>query len=245
MPLAHYGVTIGTFDEFHRDPTHEYGHWYHGHVRLNTPQGQYEAALDVDAPAVTGVSYRLVDDLRAADLATVRALPDGFHPLDSNPGSGALDYARSPQLRNRLWVVRARAVGRALSRTLQRPAIGAPAFGPDLVDLIGGWLAGRRIGVRFFPWIASNGDNALDVLEPHLRAASRIYVFGQAFTEGLGVHDVHQNQGDPPGDHYAANGIWQDGAVVCEHPDGRIVAWQLKFNTQTLSTDEHGNPKLP
>lgn len=244
MPLANYGVTIGTFQEFFRDPTHQYGHWYHGHIRLNTPQGVYEAALDVDAPAVTGVGYRLVDDLRAADLATVRALPDGFHPLASTPFSGALDYARSPMLRNAPWVDALHTAGRAVSRTIQRPAIGAPAFGPDLVDLVGGWLA-PRVGYRYFPWTASNGDNALDVLEPHVRAAARIYVYGQAFDEGLGVHDVHQNQGDPPGDHYRGNGIWQDGAVVCELPDGRFVVWQISFNTQTRSTDEQGNPELP
>ncbi|MFD0568657.1 DUF2278 family protein [Kitasatospora gansuensis] len=69
-------------------------------------------------------------------------------------------------------------------------------------------------------------------------------MFGQSFTTGLGVHDVHLNQGDPVGSQwYVTNGIWQDGAVMCERPDGQVVVWQIKFNTQTLHTDDAGHPR--
>src|SRR6185369_1491717 len=103
MPLPHYGVVIGSFAGFTRDGQHDFGHWYHGHLRISAPAGTYEAALDVDAPTSVGVSYRLVTDLTVADIAAVRAQPDGFHLLASNPTSGALDYVRSPLLRNRYW----------------------------------------------------------------------------------------------------------------------------------------------
>ncbi|MFG2820775.1 DUF2278 family protein [Kitasatospora sp. NPDC048365] len=242
MPLPRYGVAIGTFQSFSRDPSHDFGHWYHGHLALSTPQGTYQAALDVDAPSSVGVSYRVVDDLRTIDIATVRAFADGFHFLASNPTSGALDYVRSPMLRDPSWLDRLKELLRRLGLLWRRPAPGDPVFRPNLADLLAGRL-GRYSAFRLFPWVSSDGDNALDVLEPHLHAASRLYVFGQAFDTGLGVHDVHQNQGDPPGDHYAGNGIWQDGAVVCENPDGSVVVWQIKFNTQTLDTDSNGNPR--
>lgn len=256
MPLPSYGVAIGTFRDFNRDPSHNFGQWYHGHLFLDTPEGVYQAALDVDAPASVGVAYRLVDDLRGADVATVRALADGFHPLASVASSGALDYARSPQLRDRIWFEWVSALAKKLHQALGRPQPGSPSFGPDASDSLAelvqrlrrqlerdSWASGLRVHLRYFPWIASDGDNALDVLDPYLRAASRIYVFGQKFDTGLGVHDVHANQGDPAGSQwYSTDGIWQDGAVMCERADGSVVVWQIKFNTQTLSTDNAGHP---
>ncbi|MER5636875.1 DUF2278 family protein [Kitasatospora sp. NPDC002227] len=257
MPLPSYGVAIGTYQDFNRDPAHNFGQWYHGHLFLNTPEGVYQAALDVDAPASVGVSYRLVDDLRVADIATVRALTDGFHPLPSAASSGALDYARSPMLQDRLWWRLISQLVGNLHHALGRHQPGTPVYGPDAADGLAELVQQLRAELsrkdlltflwpqlRFFPWVSSNGDNALDVLVPYLQAAARIYCFGQRFTTGLGVHDVHCNQGDPAGSQwYQTDGIWQDGAVLCEHADGSVAAWQIKFNTQTLATDGAGHPR--
>lgn len=257
MPLSDYGVAIGVYHSFWRDPTHNFGQWYHGHIQISTPSGIYEAALDVDAPSSVGVSYRLVDDLTIVDIAPVRGLADGFHHLTSTPASGALDYARSPLLRDRIWWDLLSRLTTKVYQTAMRPEPGAPTFGPDVADSLAelGLKLRQRIGaakpglrlphnrIRHFPWVSSNGDNALDVLEPRLHTSARIYVFGQKFSNGLGVHDVHCNQGDPIGSQWAAgNGIWQDGAVMCEMPDGRVLVWQIKFNTQTLITDDQGHP---
>ena len=255
MPLPHYGVVIGSFAGFTRDGQHDFGHWYHGHLRISAPAGTYEAALDVDAPTDVGVSYRLVTDLTVADIAAVRALPDGFHLLASTPNSGALDYVRSPLLRNRFWWAAKLATANAY-RIYRRPAPGDPVYGPDLPDQIvhavntmTRYLPAqlrnpiRSLHWRYFAWRPSNGDNALDALEPYASGSVRLYVFGQQFTTGLGVHDVHQNQGDPLGSQwYPDNGIWQDGGVIAEQPDGSVVAWQVKFNTQAFDTDDEGHP---
>jgi hypothetical protein len=224
MALDHgYGVAIGTFVSFTREDPSAFGHWYHGKLRINTPAGQYESALDVDTPTGIGVSYRLVTDLTTASIPTLAALGDGFTPLAATPTSGALDYARSPILRDG-WVV---------SR-LRR------------------WLTMRRwrfvrrwrlpLRWRSFPWVSSDGNNALDVLEQRLAHATRIYLLGEPFTTGLGIHNVHLNQGDPPGPHQAENGIWQDGAVIVQLADGGVTIWQVKFNTQSLITNDHGLP---
>ncbi|AUG80883.1 hypothetical protein CFP65_6218 [Kitasatospora sp. MMS16-BH015] len=256
MPLPAYGVAIGTYQDFTRDPSHDFGQWYHGHLSLSTPDGIYQAALDVDAPASVGVSYRVVDDLRTADIATVHALPEGFHPLLAAASSGALDYARSPMLQNRIWWRWISQLVGKLHELVGRHQPGAPNHGPDaadslaeLVQQVRGELARKDLltwllpQLRYFPWVSSDGDNALDVLVPYLAPAARIYCFGQRFTTGLGVHDVHCNQGDPAGSQwYATDGIWQDGAVVCEQPDGGVIVWQIKFNTQTLNTDGNGHP---
>ena len=212
MPLAHgYGVVVGTFASFTREDPDDFGHWYHGRLRISTPAGDYEAALDVDTPGGVGVSYRLVQGLSTKDFSLLAALSPGFAALAPVGASGALDYVRSPVLRNRL--------------THPLPP----------------WT-GRWPYRLFFPWVRSDGDNALDVLEPLVRSATRLYVLGEPYLHGLGVHNVHLNQGDPPGPHQPDDGIWQDGAVLCQDAAGRIRVWQVRFNSQSLHTDDSGLP---
>lgn len=243
MPLDHgYGVAIGTFASFTREDPSDFGTWYHGKLRIDTPAGQYEAALDVDTPSGIGVSYRVVDDLTTQDIPVVAGLPSGFTPLVSTPTSGALDYVRSPLLRDGLVVrLLRRRIGALRSRSNPQP------WGPTPLDPVihrlRGWLGWLwRWRWRSFPWVSSDGDNALDVLEALLPTAARIYVFGEPFTTGLGVHNVHMNQGDPPGSHQAENAIWQDGAVLVARADGSVTIWQVKFNTQSLHTGDDGLP---
>lgn len=243
MPLDHgYGVAIGTFASFTREDPSDFGTWYHGKLRIDTPAGQYEAALDVDTPSGVGVSYRVVDDLSTQDVPVLAALAGGFTPLASTATSGALDYVRSPVLRDG-WMVRELRwrIGLLRSRRHLQP------WGPTPLDLAVGRLRRWLLPVwrwrwRSFPWISSDGDNALDVLEALLPTAARIYILGEPFTTGLGVHNVHMNQGDPPGPHQAENATWQDGAVLVQRADGSVTVWQVKFNTQSLHTGDDGLP---
>jgi len=233
MPLNHgYGVAVGTYVDFFRDPPDQFGRWYHGHLVIATPSGNYEAALDVDKPN-GGISYRLVEDLSAADLGPVGSLGPGFHLLASSPASGALDYVRSTSLRDGFVVVRIRSRLRLWHASWLNRILGRLK---SLFD----WLPLLRW--RSFPWVPSNGDDTLTVLEGLLPTAARIYIFGEPFTQGLGVHNVHQNQGDPPGEHQAENGVWQDGAVAIRSAADRVTIWQVKFNTQSLRTDDNGLP---
>jgi hypothetical protein len=46
--------------------------------------------------------------------------------------------------------------------------------------------------------LTSDGNNALLALEAELIGQRKIYLFGELFSGAdQGVHDVHQNQGDP------------------------------------------------
>jgi len=72
--------------------------------------------------------------------------------------------------------------------------------------------------------------------------SKKVYAFGEPYTSGLGVHNVHCNQGDPPGVHQADDGIWQDGCVFAIKSDGTLSAYLGKFATQTLNTNDQGLP---
>jgi hypothetical protein len=95
-------------------------------------------------------------------------------------------------------------------------------------------------------WRASGREEVAGALEDLVARARRVFVFGEPFggpnNIGDGVHNVHQNQGDPVGSGFSAeNGIWQDGALIVE-TNGDYVAFLKKFSTQAERTDDAGRP---
>ncbi|HEX8229527.1 MAG TPA: DUF2278 family protein [Chloroflexia bacterium] len=232
MPLSKYGVLIGTLDHFERDSQDNFGKYFHGHVFVNTPNGIWEAAVDVSVPASNKIHYRIGTTLKKSLFTNVSSRPNGFHLLASNPTSGALDYPRSPflgmkppPLVNILPFLQARIVQNTSASVLAR-VISYTRFANN-------------------KWIESTGNNALDAMELAVTGATRVYIFGAQFkNNGHGVHDVHMNQGDPAGSQwFAANGIWQDGGIIVQRPNGTLQAFLTKFSTQTMKTDSNGNPK--
>lgn len=221
MPLQNgYGVVIGTLDHYVRDPINDYGQYYHENVYVATPAGLYHCAIDVDTKMTNdGIEWRVVP-LVASDLKGIAALANGWHLLASSPVSGALDNIRTT--------------------AFHRPGCAIWFFRYDpFLEALRRWL-NIRINP---PWSAGTSVDALNVYEPLLTGAQRLFIFGEPFTYGgLGVHNIHQNQGDPSGSQWwAENGIWQDGATIIEK-NGAYVAFLTKFKTQAYETDNDGHP---
>jgi hypothetical protein len=214
-----YGVVIGTKSNYYRDPVNNYGQYFHGNVDVATPAGSYHCAIDVDSKSVkNGVAWKVVE-LTASQMKGIASRPYGWHPLASTSTSGALDYIREPALVERMgcwlgpWIIFARML----------PTVMQPTF------------------VK--PWKTGTSIEALADLEPLLDASKRVFIFGEPFTDGLGVHNIHQNQGDPVNSQWAAeNGIWQDGGTIVERKDGTYAAFLNKFSTQASQTDNQGHP---
>ncbi|GAA3643804.1 DUF2278 family protein [Microlunatus ginsengisoli] len=216
MPLSAYGVLIGTLIRFAREDPNNFRSWYHGKLYVEAPVGEYECAVDVSTPSGVPVQYREVRNLSPDLFASVSGLPAGWHALARTPTSGALDYLRSPLVS-----------GGGCFAVVASP----------LVDLVNAMLRSPRFG-----WIESTADNALDRLELRLANCRRVYVFGAPYNTGRGVHDIHMNQGDPPGQFQHLDGIWQDGATIIETANGELNAFLTKFKTQSLATDDNGLP---
>ena len=219
MPLNDgYGVVIGTKHNYYRDPPDNYGRYYHGNLEIATPGGIYKGAIDVDPKAMPdGIQCRS-PRLRSQDFTSILALANGWHALASNASSGALDYIRSGVLHPPFLISRVR---------------------------FGGWLQRFFAWLRWNPpWNSGTGIQALESLEAIITGGKRFFIFGEPFSHGLGVHSIHQNQGDPLGTPWAAeNGIWQDGATIVEHEDGTLRAFLNKFKTQAFKTDDQGRPR--
>jgi hypothetical protein len=207
--LPNYGVLIGNFVSSNE---HQ-GTWLQAILNLNVNGTAYTCNVDVNEPTL-GFQYRIFDDMDPALFASISSLGDGYHELARNSTSGAMDYARSPILQQKLGCL---AVFVNLWNSL---------FGKGATE-----------------WITVTGSEAGDALLSMVVGSQKIYVFGAPYTTGKGQHDVHCNQGDPAGSQwFVHNGIWQDGCVFVKKADGSFTAYLGMFLNQTLQTDNNGNP---
>jgi hypothetical protein len=203
-----YGVLVGTIHRYFRDDTDDFGRYYHANLIVAAGPGRYRCALDGDSKqSSVGMEWRTVL-LGAKDLEETISRGPGYHPLTSRPGSGALDYIRSPML------------------TIRK--------GRPPADTAAAWKRGT-------------GLEALEDLEPLVRITRTrklaVLIYGEPFATGLGMHNVHQNQGDPPGSPWAGeNGTWQDGCTILQQTADTYVAFMNKFSSQSYRTDDDGRP---
>lgn len=219
MPLDRYGVLSGVLVGSVRDTPDLQGRWFHVNLTVTAAGGQYRCAIDVDShQSNTGVEWRVVP-ISAQAVASVLALPQGYHELAHTPTSGAWDYVRSTLFRMRLGCLF---------------VVMPDAFIRFLMGLLEAVLN---------MWQQGNNQQAATSLEGVLVPGRRVLVWGEPFTTGLGMHNVHQNQGDPAGSRWwKENGIWQDGGTLAEQADGSWVAFINKFTSQAYRTDDQGHP---
>ena len=217
MGLAHgYGLLVGVLDSYERDRPDNQGMWFHDNLTISAAGATYRAAVDVDShQSATGVQWKILD-VTLADPGPIPVQQSGYFPLVSMQGSGALDHIRASFAM--LW--------RLSWRTI--------------------WFRGfplRLPWVTYQPWTSGTNVEAATALESILTLGGPVLVWGEPFTTGLGMHNVHQNQGDPQGSQWwSEDGIWQDGGVAAPGTGGRYRLFISKFSSQASRSDDSGHP---
>lgn len=239
MPLDKYGVLIGTKTRYYRDAPDAFGKFYHGNIEVRANGIIYRCAIDVDSQN-TRVQWRIIN-LSPADMQLIAAKPDGWHQLISNNSSGAIDYIRwrpmwvtirIPWLLIPKWKIR-------IPRWIATPKLRQFVKSKNLMNtLFRLWVLDQS---SF--WLIGNNIDAIEQFESVISQGDKVFVFGQFFNTGNGVHDIHQNQGDPIASSFSlTNGIWQDGATIVQKANGSFVGFFNKFETQSFKTDSQGHP---
>lgn len=218
MPLNEgYGVLIGKISDYYRDNPDNYGKYYHGNLMISAPAGTYRCAIDVDSKlSAIGVEWRTIS-LTDTKLTGVLSHGLGYHALASDPTSGAIDYIRSP-------IFAARSSFLMTLFTLIK----------NRFRITGSWKRGE-------------GIDALKELEPLIEVTrSRgllALIYGEPFNTGSGMHNIHQNQGDPAGSQWwDENGVWQDGCTILQQSSHKFGVFMNKFTSQSYKTDDDGHP---
>ncbi|KAK3347264.1 hypothetical protein B0T25DRAFT_298094 [Lasiosphaeria hispida] len=108
------------------------------------------------------------------------------------------------------------------------------------LDFVRGNLFQRSQG-RILPHdIPGANNDILDVLKPILDQAiadhATVHIYGSHFNDGKGIHNNHQNQGNPK--RFAKdNGVYQDGGIIIQFAD-HWAAIFIGFASQAIHTED-------
>jgi uncharacterized protein YukJ len=216
-----YGVLRGKLDRWKReDPPPGASKSPHLQIRLVDAAGKpWRIPVNVRSgdPTKSLVIFHRADPLLGHPiLDNLAAMPSGLTDLNGRPrsASNALDYSRAP-----LFDL---ATGIALPPT-------GPGEDDDLQDVVSRQLNDLK---------ASGGE--LFVFGSHFHNQSPRPGIDTEFGTSDGMHDIHMNQGNPPGSFEDDNGVFNDGGLILKFPD-HVTGLFFRFKTQFLPTDERGN----
>jgi uncharacterized protein YukJ len=214
-----YAVLIGRVKEHHIDDPDNEGRWPHYHIKVETSDGTlFDSAINLKSRTEIKVQYRDFRRLDRSLFSSIVTRTDGLHRLDSNPHSGALDIVRHEGLKD-------------------------PFCSPDGNSNLSETEPKR---CNCTQWWLETGINTVKLMQFYLDNVDRVYIFGEPYKNGLGIHNVHMTQGDPIDSEFSQeDGIWQDGGVMFEYgaPESHLSILLTKFETQTLDTDDNGRPR--
>lgn len=186
-----YGVLIGKPTQYALEPP-DMGKWPHYKIKVLTPAGTYDVAINMFSVAQDvgiQVAHREVAmyPFGAGAYNNVYFLDDGWHALPFHKQPGAATSGA-------LDFVRHAGIIADISDEpwRQTPLIIDPDNNPGTL-------------------------NKVPQYDQLLATAQRVYIWGEPYKNGLGVHNVHQNQGNTTS-FLAGNGIWQDGGMIIESP---------------------------
>ncbi|PBB98982.1 DUF2278 family protein [Mesorhizobium sp. WSM3862] len=186
----------------------------HYQVLISANGEQYRIAVNVESGDGSEVAFLVRAPFEHPIINGLAALEPGLHKLPSAPGGMAIDFIRGN-----------------IGQPWEFQPLPYDAAGPDN-DL--------NEKIDAFVQRAMSDENAM------------IYAFGApwgpepttadkffGFKPGQGIHDIHMNQGNPPGQFHKDNGVYQDGALLFNFPDeGHWTGIFMKFQTQAWHTDD-------
>lgn len=214
MPLSKYGVLKGMPIGHLRDADDD-----HYQILIKAGSTMYRIAVNVKSAAPNAPStvlFLTTTALPDAWVSALRALDEGYQKLSSKPNGLALDYQRS---------------GIVKTDSMQPVPPDAPGADNDLKD---------KLEAAIVKAIATPGAIVYALGERWGPEQNKRDQYFQ-FRPGNGIHDIHMNQGNT-GKWKRDNGVFQDGAIVVELPDAKPRAFFFAFQSQSLPTNDNGNP---
>jgi uncharacterized protein YukJ len=235
MPLPEYGLLRGNV--INVLPFQKIGDHYN--IELSAAGQSYRIVIDVystlkGSPKATGednpgvwdidrlLLFYLIEPFDHPVLTACMQTAAGYTPAKNLPASLHLDYLRTQPA---LFPV---------SEMKVVPPTTAAGDGNDLNDDFNRWIqkAIQDPGAEAFAF-GSFFDNRNSRHPDH-------HLYFHPNPE-MGIHDIHMNQGDT-GSEAANNGVGQDGALLIRYSDNTWVGIFLRFQNQSIDTDDQGNP---
>jgi uncharacterized protein YukJ len=200
-----------------------------GHLR-NADDDHYQilvsAANTMFRIAVNVHSTLKPPDLRFQSLTSLPSslthdlsvLPPGFKKLPGKPGGIAQDFVRGGIVDVKKFKVVPGDIPGAnndLKDTMEDAVLSAMALPGSVVYAFGARFGPEKQKDQYFK-----------------------------FTPGNGVHDIHMNQGNDKA-HVGDDGVYQDGCLIFQYPDGKYRAFYMAFQSQSFHTDNKTGHTIP
>lgn len=166
MPLKNgYGVLIGKVKKHYIDDPDDEGRWPHYHIIVQTSSEEtFDSAINLKSRTEIRVQYRDFRNLDKIFFANILSKRDGLHLLDSHSSSGALDHLRHEGLKDP--ICKLDKVNEKRDNTT-----------PHRCECTKWWL--------------ETGINTVKLMQFYLVNVDRVYIFGEPYVNGRGIHNVH------------------------------------------------------
>jgi uncharacterized protein YukJ len=191
----------------------------HYQILVSANHTMYRIAVNVQSSLKPpDLLFQSLTSLPASLTQQLVALPTGFKKLVSKPGGLAQDFVRGGIVKtNKFKVVPGDAPGvdNDLKDTMESAVVAA-------VDQEGSIL--YAFGAKWGP------------------EAKKDQYF--KFVPGNGIHDIHMNQGNDKA-HAGDDGIYHDGCLIFQYPNGGYRGFFMAFQSQTFQTDDKTGHAIP
>jgi uncharacterized protein YukJ len=213
MPVRNYSVLKGRpIEGAVFQPKNPQRDQPHYHIHIKNEDGsEFDIAVNILSDDGSEVLFIVKDNFAPKDADSLNGLSIGITPLRlGNPD--ALDYVKQN------LVTKDQMSDVPASNTTDTP----------LSQIVDGLIQAAITDENglVYAWGSVFGD----------QGASPFW----GFTPDSGIHDIHMNQGNPPGHHDSDNGAAQDGGLAV-FANGAFKTLLIAFQTQSFSTDEDGN----
>jgi uncharacterized protein YukJ len=180
-----------------------------------------ESGVALSVTDLSIVEYLIDDHFKHSITTGLPDLQPGFTLLEKKPGGLALDFIR----------------GNLFNRDNMKPLpFNLPGPDNDLNEMLDKYIQRAMADEAAFVYAFGSRWGP----EPQLKDK----IFG--FLPGNGIHDIHMNQGNPPGEYEKDNSVYSDGGLLIYlAAEQRWVAIFLKFQTQSWHTDDINGNQIP
>ena len=215
------------------------GRFMHYYFFVNAGSNVYKCVIDFKDVGDYDSPYRIID-MNPAYEDYYNGIFDavaGWHPIShassgygSDPASGALDYIRHPGILLDLkedinWHPRVYTTYNGIT------SVSSGMFPLDQ-NYYSAWSDNtwNKLSIVSANDPLHSGHYYASTIDNLFNGVTKLYVFGQHFDNGYGLHNIHQYQGDRDNSGYEDDdGTFQDGAVIFEYADGSRKLLMVKL----------------
>ena len=191
----------------------------HYQILVSAAKTMYRIAVNVESSMKPpDLRFQSLTSLPSSLTHDLTMLPPGYKKLPGKPGGIAQDFVRGGIVKiDKFKVVPGNVPGanNDLKDTMEDAVVTAMALAGSVIYAFGARFGPEKQKDQYFK-----------------------------FSPGNGLHDIHMNQGNDK-KHAGDDGVYQDGCLIFQYPNGKYLAFYMAFQSQSFHTDNKTGHTLP